>query len=506
MSTLDGLPDWYSTPEGELEERAQVVIIGSGAAGAFVALTLAEAGLDVIVVEEGHAAVRMPRNVPEAVTRFYAEGSFRTSMGSSPPMPVVGGRGLGGSTLVNSALCFRTPESTLEEWQALAPGGAIPAAAEWYAVQDEVEAVLGVGETPDHLLSGNDRLQQEAARKLGWSEFNARRNTPGCAGCGRCHLVCPSGGKSSVDRELLPRAAAAGARIYTGCLVEQVDTGIVQGEIVGEDGAPRGRFTLLADHVVLSAGAISTPRILHDSGVVDPDGQVGRGLRLQPVHSVLAMIPDRQVYARGATQGHVVDHFVSDRMIFETNPTLSAMFANLPFHGHELAQVLTRSSQIANTGGLIRDTSRGRVLGSINGVARIAYDLNSEDRARIRRVFHRAAELWLEGAGAEWVAFVLHGRPVARNMDEVRRITPEELPAQRLVSYASHPQASCSVGRATDEAGELLELPGVSCIDASSLPDNVGRNPQISVMTMARVLSARLAERLGGRVQPLQRA
>lgn len=493
---------WWTLPVGELRERARVVVVGAGAGGAFVAATLAEAGLDVVVVEEGHSSDKKPRNIPEATSRHYAEGSFRTSMGSNPPMPVVGGRGLGGSTLVNSALCFRTPESTLDEWRELAPG-IVPDDDEWYAVQDQVEAVLSVAQTPDHLLSGNDRVQKDAAGRLGWSEFNARRNAPGCGGCGRCHLVCPTRGKASVDLTMLPRAAAAGARIYAGCLVRHVGPGRVEGELVDEYGHPTGTFSVDADHVVLSAGTISTPRILHDSGVVDPDGEVGRGLCLQPVHSILALIPDTQVYKRGATQGHVVDEFVDDRMIFETNPTLSAMFANLPFHGTQLAELLAQSHRIANTGGLIRDTSRGRVLGSINGVARIAYDLNDTDMARIQRVFRRGAELWLEGAGAEWVAFTIHGQPPARTMDEVIAHTPDDLARQRLLSYASHPQATCSVGRVTDHTGTLLELPGVSCIDASALPNNVGRNPQISVMTMARLLSSRLAEELGGTVQPL---
>lgn len=498
---------WWSEPTGEVAEKAQVVVVGSGAAGAFVALTLAEAGLDVVVLEEGFSPTRRPATLREAMQRVYAEGSFRTSMGSAPPMPVVSGRGLGGSTLVNSALCFRTPRATVEGWNeasaGVARGGVFADVEGYFAVQDQVETLLHVAQTPDDLLSGNDKVQKRAARRLGWSEFNARRNTPGCRGCGRCHMVCPHGGKSSVDQELLPRAAAAGARILAGCRVERVDRGLVEGALVDELGRPAGRLRVTADHVVLSAGAISTPRILHDAGVVDADGEVGRGLCLQPVHSILALLPDPSVFGPGATQGHVIDEFLDDRMIFETNPTLAAMFANLPFKGAELKEVLASGHRIANTGGLIRDESRGRVRGSINGVARISYDLGEADMARVCRALQRGARLWFEGADAQWVGMVLHGGRVARSMAEVEALTPQDLDPQRLISYASHPQATCSVGRVTDEAGQLLELPGVSCIDASSLPDNVGRNPQVSVMTVARILSARLAERLGGRVRPL---
>jgi len=493
---------WWTQPTAPFQTTAQIVVVGSGAAGAFVALTLAEAGLDVVVIEEGFSPTRRPASLHEAMRRVYAEGGFRTSIGSAPPMPVAGGRGLGGSTLINSALCFRTPRDTLDEWNDLS-GGAFRDVDAYYRVQDDVETIMRVAPTPDHLLSGNDRVQQIAARRLGWSEHNGRRNTPYCTGCGRCHLVCPHAGKNSVDRELLPRAAAAGARIFAGCRVQAVDTGRVSGTLVDELDQEVGSFTVHADHIVLCAGAISTPRILHDAGVVDADGPVGRGLCLQPVHSILAYLPDTVVFSPGATQGHVVDEFVDDKIIFETNPTIAAMIANLPLRGLDLTRVLAQGGQIANTGGLIRDESRGRVFGSINGVARIAYDLCPADMHRICRTLQRGARLWFEGAGAQWVGTVIHGGRLANNQAEFDAMTPQDLSPQRLISYASHPQATCSVGRVTDHQGQLLELPGVSCIDASSLPNNVGRNPQISVMTVARILSSRLAFDLGGRVAPL---
>jgi choline dehydrogenase-like flavoprotein len=88
-------------------------------------------------------------------------------------------------------------------------------------------------------------------------------------------------------------------------------------------------------------------------------------------------------------------------------------------------------------------------------------------------------------------------------MDDVRRVLHADLPAARLSLYASHPQASCAIGRACDADGALLGSSGLYVADASALPSNVGRNPQISVMTVARRTASRLATRLGGRVVPL---
>ena len=183
---------WWIQAEGETSLRTQIVIIGSGPAGAIAGLTLAEAGLDVLVLEEGHhrAPRSMPRYQSKAFPTLFQEGGMRTTRGR-PPVPLPTGRGLGGGSLVNSAICFRTPEAIVNEWNQRS-GGSFPSLEEFYLAQDQVEAAIRVGRTPDRLLSGNDIAHRTAARTLSWSEENFRRNTPTCVGCGRCNTTSQS--------------------------------------------------------------------------------------------------------------------------------------------------------------------------------------------------------------------------------------------------------------------------------------------------------------------------
>ena len=88
-------------------------------------------------------------------------------------------------------------------------------------------------------------------------------------------------------------------------------------------------------------------------------------------------------------------------------------------------------------------------------------------------------------------------------MGDVYKAVPDDLPAERIIGYSSHPQASCRVGRALDETGKLHGTDGIYVMDASALPSNVGRNPEISVMTATRILAERLTHRLGGSTKPL---
>lgn len=495
---------FWEEPSGDWSATCDVVVVGSGAGGAVVATTLAEAGLDVLVVEEGFhwsAEVHSP-DTSVAVGRMYQEGGLRTAQGT-PPMPVAGGKALGGSTVVNSAISFRTPEDVLAEWNERS-GGAFEDTADYYRAMDEVEAVVSVEPTPDRLLSGYDRIHKEAAQALGWSNHNFRRNTPRCAGCGRCNNGCPVNGKASVDQVMLPRVAAKGGRIVTGSVVRFVEPGKVQGVVEDRDRNEIGTFTVTARKaVILSAGTIASPRLLLDSGAVPSGGEVGAGLLVHPVFTVLGFFPNRVVAAPGSSQGHYIDEFSSDRVVLESNPLIpGAIFPGIPMWGKQAWDVLGRASNFSSTGVMVRDEAPGRIVGASGSGATIKYDIGEADQRRAALGMTRAAQLWLEGAAAEFVTLNIYGGPICRTMDEVRDVLTE-LPAGRLIGYSSHPQASCSVGRACRSDGEVIGVDGVYVIDASSLPANVGRNPQISVMTVARVLAERLVAKLGGALQPL---
>ena len=488
---------WYLTETSDLSLTTQVVVVGAGASGAFVALTLAEAGLDVVVLEDGdhHPNRSFGVSWGAALPKLFVDSGMRM-MDGSPPMPIPGGKGLGGSTLVNSAIAFSTPAQRLAEWNELT-GGAFADERGFYSEQAAIERLLGVSPTPDALLSGNDRAHRRAARRLGWSEGNLPRNTPHCGGCGRCNLGCPTGGKASVDQTILPRAAAAGAAIYTRCRVTSVAPGEVHGFVRDGSGAPRGDLRVSADAVVLCAGSIGTPRLLLDAGLAEEGGPVGAGLRVLPVSAAHGILPE-PAYGLGATQGHFIDEWDHDACLLEANPVIAGgVFQVLSAQGPTMQELLTRATHFVSSGAMVRDTSQGRVHRSTSPGASVSYSVNLEDRDRLIRGIRRCAELWFDGADAELVVPSVYGFPICRSMDEVLAATPLDLPPSRLLLYASHPQSSCAVGRALDRHGELPAAPGVFVFDAAALPSNVGRNPQISVMTLARVLSMRLAETLG---------
>jgi HSP90 family molecular chaperone len=103
----------------DVDEGFDYVVVGSGAAGAVAAHTLAKAGFSVAIVEEGPwvKTREFGERVYEAFRRMYRDSGTQVLEGRSY-IPLIQGRCVGGSTVMNSAIAHRTPEDVLAEWDA----------------------------------------------------------------------------------------------------------------------------------------------------------------------------------------------------------------------------------------------------------------------------------------------------------------------------------------------------------------------------------------------------
>src|ERR1700757_226338 len=96
--------------------EADVAIVGTGAGGGTAAEILANAGLAVVMIEEGplvtSSAFHMHES--EAYPQLYQESAARKTRDRA--INILQGRCVGGGTTVNWTSSFRTPAATLEHW------------------------------------------------------------------------------------------------------------------------------------------------------------------------------------------------------------------------------------------------------------------------------------------------------------------------------------------------------------------------------------------------------
>lgn len=478
--------------------RADAVVVGSGAGGAPVAARLAEDGRDVVLLEAG------PRL--SAADFGPDEGAMRTRVGRMSATEdgahsFYAGACVGGSTVVNDALCWRPPPEILEAWSRREGLAALRAEAFAPYVEQAWRDVHAEPTRRSH-INRNARQLELAARRLGWRGEAMPRNVRGCARLGRCNLGCPIDAKQSTLVTYVPRAERAGARVVAGARVRRVEiaAGRVRAVIAERDGAPLRVETPLA---VIAAGALETPAVLRRSGL-DAD-TVGAGFQChssvyvtgrfaEPIHGYLGPTMAWAISEFSDVNGAEGPGFMLENSA--VHPTVTA--AALPGFGPEHARVMRALPHLAHIVVVLRDRTRGRVDVGDAGAARVGYALGHGDLERLRTAIGAAARAYL-AAGALEVFLPLEGFGPVRREADLARLDDFPIDRSRLgFLYAVHLFGGAALGAtsrrgACREDGAVWGVRGLYASDASTLPSNTGVNPQITVLANALRIADGLA-------------
>ncbi len=458
---------------------AEVLIIGSGAGGATTATVLAEAGFDVLVVEEG-PWVEQGSVVPFSLDQMdqqYRAGGVTVALGL-PSIAYTEGRCAGGGTEVNSGLYRRPPAEVVERWRDdyaiddLDPD-------DLFGIADDVEVALSVSTVPGEPTAASDVLRRGAAA-LGWQHSEIPR-----------WMAYPPGGdaasgrRQSMTRTYLPRAVAAGARLVVGCRIDALEM---------HGGTARSARTTLADgtpgtirfrHVFVCGGAIQTPALLQRSRV---RGHIGHTLAVHPTVKLAARFAD-ELNVPDDVPVHQVKEFAPDLSFggSASHPGLVALA--LSDHWKAFAEAIPDWRRISVYYAAITSEGRG-VVRAVPGLRDpiVTYRLTHHDREMLRSGLARLALLMLE-AGADEVYPSFRGAPFVRNRADLATLQ-ERFTARRATVMTVHLCSTVPMGEATDRCGansygRVHGCANVYVNDASLLPSAPGVNPQASVMALA---------------------
>jgi choline dehydrogenase-like flavoprotein len=458
--------------------RTEVLVIGSGAGGAVTASLLAEAGRQVLVVEEGPWAApdsTEPFSLAEMVAKYRNKGL--TAALGNPGISYAEGRCVGGSTEINSGLYRRLPTSLAKEWTTRYQiADFSPAALDGYAA--EVEAFLDITTLPGPPPPLSAVLS-DGAGKLGWraTEF------------ARAFSYEPSGRavKQTMARTFIPRATAAGATVQPDTRIDRLE--ITNGRVraaVGvqhQSDGTEAPVRIEADEVFVCAGAIHTPWLLQRSGLRKG---IGAGLKFHPTMKVAARFP------------HRVDHEeVPMHRVMEFGPHLS-IGGSASRRGHVALALADASLPYAdaladwqNVGvyyAAIRGGS-GRVL-AVPGVRSpvVVYSMPDADMSRLARgVIHLGAVLLAADATELYPSIV--GGPIVRRTDELVQWW-DAITRSSANVMTVHLTSTVRMGEkrelaGTDSFGRIPNVSNLRVNDASLLPDAPGVNPQAAIMMLA---------------------
>lgn len=458
---------------------ADVLIVGSGAGGATAACVLAEAGLDVLVVEEGPYVAQgdvEPFSL-EQMDRQYRAGGVTAAIGF-PSIAYTEGRCAGGGTEVNSGLYRRPPEETLDRWRVEHRIDDFDTA-ELYDICDEVERDLSVQLVPGAPTPASEILRSGAAG-LGWRHDEIPR-----------WMQYPDGGdaqhgrRRSMTETYLPRAIAAGARLVTDTRVDRLafdGRRARRAEITTAEGQ---RGTIDFAHVIVCGGAIQTPALLQRSGL---RGRIGASLAVHPTVKLAARF-DRAINVPDDVPVQQVKEFAPDLSFGGSASRPGLVALALSDDWRRFGAAITDWRQMAVYYAAITSQGRGRVT-ALPGMRDplVTYRLTRRDRALLGRGLARLALVMLE-AGATAVYPSYRGAPLVRRRADLATLQAS-FAATRASLMTVHLCSTVPFGgddrrSVADSVGIVNGTDNVRVNDASLLPDAPGVNPQATVMAIA---------------------
>jgi choline dehydrogenase-like flavoprotein len=503
-----------SLPEGSVVDAARAaahiegaydyVVVGSGAAGAVAAHVLAQSGATVAIVEEGPWVKTRDfgESVTDAFARMFRDAGTQVMQGRAY-IPVIQGRCVGGSTVVNSAIAHRIPDDVLDDW---ASRFGLDSAVDAEALAphfDALERDLHAAPVSDAALGDKDRAFLDVAGAHGLTARRTHRFEQGCEGSGRCFTGCPTAAKQGMNVSYVPWALALGARIFVGWRVDRVlvDGGravaVVAGSVAG-GGAPRHLKLHARRAVLIAASAVQTPNLLRRSGL--RARAIGQHFQCHP-GSAIAGVFDTALAARvGATQGaESISLRRSLGVKFETialQPELAAV--RIPGVGRALMHRFGVYSHLMTWAMVLRAGAEGTVDAAWGGRDRVRFNPSPSDMARAVQGVALLARMMFE-AGAREVWPGLYGVPATlRRIDDVRAIDAMPPDPRHFSFISTHLFGAARMGAdpRTSVVGpdfQTHEVRGLYVVDSSVFPTNLGVNPQHSIMAMSRLAATRLA-------------
>ena len=476
--------------DGPASLACDVLVVGTGAGGATVAASLANAGIDVLMVEEGPyvPAAKVPRLLSDALPLMWRGGGLMATLGGIP-IAIAEGRCVGGGTEINSAIFQRAPDEVIAGWananhlpefspQTLAP------------FYDRSAAVVNASLTPGPPGPPTEILRR-AGEAMGWKTTALERGRRETSSQQHQLSGFATGAKQSMSATLIPDALGRGARLLPRCRINRLTikgcrvTGAVA---TGRDAQGRcQRITLSASQVFLCAGTTQTPSILQRSGI---SKNIGRSFQVHPTIRVVAAFPEQVNAHRHDLPLVAISEFMPALRMGGSVFTLSSFALALAEDWRVRGRFMPDYAHCGIYYVMIRPDGVGRVR-TVPGLAEpvLTYALTERDCRRLRDGLSMLARALL-AVGATRVIPSLRGHPGWTEAGRVELDLRYGLPQDRAALMTIHLFGSCPMGRdpdlfPVDPWGRLAGFNNVVVADGSVLPGAPGVNPQATIMALA---------------------
>jgi choline dehydrogenase-like flavoprotein len=474
---------------------ADVAIVGSGAAGAILAYRLAERGREVVLLEGGKYV--NPRDFTEdervQFSNLYSDGGMQLS--TDARFQVLQGKCVGGSTVVNNAVCYDIPAHTLRRWNdpdgldanldAQRLGQSFDWLHKWLPVLSQKDNA--------YLEAGGSKMAK-GIRRLGLDGEGGvvDANIKGCLGTGYCNIGCAYGKKLSALDNILPRAqrkSPGAVRIFSECFADSIRTRGKRATEVNCTLSDGRRLRVAAKTVVVAGGALASSLLLQRSGL--GGRRVGTGLSFNVGAPLTADFPQELNSYDGLQITHGFRPIGEDQLIFESwfNP-VGAQALLTPGWFTDHFHNMRRYTHLSCIGVVVGSQSNAIIKPGFRGKGmKLQYEPAESDLKLLIKGTKLAARIHF-ASGALRVMPMTFRSISYTSLEQVDELDDIVRDNTDIGLHTSHPQGGNAVSRdpakgVVDERFRVHGLENVYVCDASVFPSSVTVNPQLTVMAIA---------------------
>ncbi|MGE5806653.1 MAG: GMC family oxidoreductase N-terminal domain-containing protein [Ignavibacteria bacterium] len=472
-----------------------VVIIGSGAAASILAKRLIEKGRKVLMIERGNHEIpeTYTENEMEMVSRLFQDGAIQAARDFR--FTVFQGSCVGGSTVLNNAVCFKMPEPMLDRWNKDYNAGLDKKKV--MESMDKVFEMIGTNHQGTVKLNPGGFLFEKGCRNLGYNTLPnvtdaVNANIAGCVGCGYCNIGCQYNKKLSMLTTVLPEVQKKFGResleIIAGC--EAVKLNKNGNNISYAEGEFRSgrKIKIYGKTFVVAAGAVSSSILLLKSKLGIK--KAGMNLSFNMGSQLTAAFPNKIDSYDGLQISHYMKISPDTGFIMESwfNPPMFQSTA-MPGWFEDHYRNMKRYDKLTCVGLLVGSESNARVrIAGLTG-REVEYTPTEKDFKTLLSGLELSGEIMLE-AGAESVMPNTFKYYEFKTKDEVRRLHEYIKDPSEITLGTGHPQGGNIIG-SSPETGvvnpefKVFGYQNLYVCDASVFPTSVGVNPQLTVMGLA---------------------
>lgn len=453
-----------------------MIIVGAGPSGCFMAHSFTEAGLKCLLVEAGTYFNKKtyPRKEIDSNSRLYWGGGIE--LNKTADLGFLRPKVVGGGSIVNQALLDRFDSLALDSWREKSGVDFFNRSKmdPWY---DEALKNLATQEIPKEYRNGNAKIFAEGFEKNGYKCAPLIRAQKNCRyedgnDCIECLSGCRIDSKQSSAITVLPKALEQGLELLSEFEVQTLKN---DGDVVTITG--RDKYgdirNIKSRYLTLASGAIGNSKLLLNSGFGSQNPNIGREFYTHPQFMTLAVY-DKQINShKGPFQAMKSDdpNFRINRFKLENvfaPPVAISML--LPGFQAKHQGYMKKITQMACIEVAIRDQNPGVIRVDRKGKVNVEKRLDSVDK-----------ESYQKGLTAVHNIF---------NSTGAREIV------DGAFGIGLHLMGGCGIGSnaANSVVSPDFNLHGhknIFCADSSVFPNAPGINPSLTIMALSKMAAAK---------------